>query len=143
MSSTAAGPKLLLVAFDGLSFPILEKLTAAGQLPFFKALMDRGCYALLKPFNPSNSAVIWTSVMTGMHPRKHGIDSFIYYSAGGRVLRKTTVKKLLKCGARPIFNWLKKKHYVRDHPFSLSMVRQKMIWDLFAEQGRSAGILNW
>lgn len=143
MNPAATGVKILLLACDGLSFPLLKRLVDAGDLPFFAALMERGTSTQLEPFTPSNSAVIWTSVMTGMHPRKHGIDSFIYYTAGKRVLRKTAIKKLLKCGARPLFNWLKRKHYVRDHPFTLSMVRQKMLWDLFAEQGRSAGIVNW
>ena len=143
MNSPSPGTKILLLAFDGLSLPLLKRLIDAGDLPVFKELMDRGSCGLFEPFNPSNSAVIWTSVMTGMHPRKHGIDSFIYYTAGGRAVSKSSVKKLLKFGFRPIFNRLKKKGYVRDHPFTLSMVRQKMIWELFAERGREVGIVNW
>lgn len=143
MSSPAPPSKLLLLAFDGLSFPLLKGLIDAGDLPCFRALMERGSCGLFEPFVPSNSAVIWTSVMTGMHPRKHGIDSFIYYTAGGRVFRKSSVKKLLKFGFRPVFNLLKQKGYVRDHPFTLSMVRQKMLWELFAERGREVGIINW
>jgi len=143
VSSTSPPTKLLLLAFDGLSFPILKRLVDAGDLPCFKALMDRGSWGLFEPFVPSNSAVIWTSVMTGMHPRRHGIDSFIYYTAGKRVFRKSSVKKLLKLGFRPLFNLLKRKGYVRDHPFTLSMVREKMLWELFAEGGRTAGVINW
>jgi predicted AlkP superfamily phosphohydrolase/phosphomutase len=143
MNSPSPGTKLLLLALDGLSFPLVKRLIDAGDLPVCKALMDRGATGLFEPFSPSNSAVIWTSVMTGMHPRKHGIDSFIYYTAGGRVFRKSSVKKLLKLGFRPVFNRLKGRGYIRDHPFTLSMVRQKMIWELFAECGREVGIVNW
>jgi len=143
MNPAASPAKLLLIAFDGLSFPLVKRLMDAGDLPAFRGLMDRGTAGQFEPFTPSNSAVIWTSVMTGMHPRKHGIDSFIYYTAGGRVIRKSSVKKLMKLGLRPIFNRLKRKGYVRDHPFTLSMVRQKMLWELLAEHGRKVGIVNW
>jgi hypothetical protein len=117
MNTTHGRAKILLIAFDGLSFPLVQKWVAAGELPAMKRLMERGCYGLCKSFTPSNSAVIWTSVMTGMSPRKHGIDSFIYYKIGERILKKTAVKKLLKCGFRPLFKWFRKKGYIRDVPF--------------------------
>ena len=98
---------------------------------------------MLKPFTPSNSAVIWTSVITGMNPQKHGIDSFIYYKMRERIIRKTTVKKVLKFGVRPLFRWLRKRGYVRDVPFSLDMVRQKMLWEIFAQENRNVGVINW
>jgi len=143
VNNSSNGTKLLLIAVDGLSFPLLQKWIGLGALPFLKDLMEKGCYGLLKPFTPSNSAVIWTSLITGMKPQKHGIDSFIYYKVGERVIKKTAIKKVLKCGARPLFHWLKKKEYIRDVPFSLSMVQQKMLWELFAEEGRGVGIINW
>ena len=133
----------MLIAVDGLSFPLLQRWMAQGDLPLFKELMEEGSYGLLNPFSPSNSAVIWTSVMTGMSPQKHGIDSFIFYRIGERIIRKTAVKKILKLGALPFFQWLKKRAYIRDVPFSLNMVRQKMLWEIFAEQGRRVGVINW
>ena len=138
-----ATSKILLIALDGLSFPLLEKWLAAGDLPVMKRLMEGGCYGLCNPFTPSNSAVIWTSVMTGMRPEKHGIDSFIYYKRGEKILKKTAVKKMLKCGFRPLFTWLRNKSYIRDVPFSLGMVQEKMLWEIFAEENRSVGVVNW
>jgi len=107
VKSSYNGTKLLLLAIDGLSFPLLEKWSAKGDLPTLKKLMEDGCYGLLKPFTPSNSAVIWTSVITGMNPQKHGIDSFVYYKWGERLIKKTEVKKALRFGVRPLFRWLK------------------------------------
>ncbi len=92
MNNTPNRTKVLLIAIDGLSFPLLKKWGAQGRLPALKKLMDGGSYGLLKPFIPSNSAVIWTSVMTGMSPQKHGIDSFIFYKIGENVFMKTAVK---------------------------------------------------
>jgi predicted AlkP superfamily phosphohydrolase/phosphomutase len=143
MNTTHGRAKILLIAFDGLSFPLVQKWVAAGELPAMKRLMERGCYGLCKSFTPSNSAVIWTSVMTGMSPRKHGIDSFIYYKIGERILKKTAVKKLLKCGFRTLFKWFRKKGYIRDVPFSLGMVQAKMLWELFAQENKSVGVVNW
>jgi predicted AlkP superfamily phosphohydrolase/phosphomutase len=143
VSSLSNETKLLLLAIDGLSFPLLQKWVDLGDLPFFKKLMESGCYGLLNPFTPSNSAVIWTSVITGMNPKKHGIDSFIYYKVGERIIRKTKVKKILKFGARPLFRLLRRRRYVRDIPFSLDMVQPKMLWEIFAQEDRSVGVINW
>ena len=143
MNSSSHKTKLLLLAIDGLSFPLLERWIAQGDLPTFKKLMKEGCYGLLEPFTPSNSAVIWTSVITGMHPKKHGIDGFIYYKAGERLIKKTAVKKILKFGVRPLFRRLKKKGYVKDIPFSLSMVQEKMLWEIFAQEEKNVGVINW
>ncbi|MCK5257494.1 MAG: alkaline phosphatase family protein, partial [Deltaproteobacteria bacterium] len=60
MSGSSNRTKLLLLAIDGLSFPLLQKWAEQGDLPTLKKLMEEGCYGLLKPFTPSNSAVIWT-----------------------------------------------------------------------------------
>ena len=143
MNSSSSDTKLLLIALDGLSFPLLQKWSAQGDLPLLKKLMEGGCYGLLKSFAPSNSAVIWTSVITGMNPQKHGIDSFIYYKMRERIIKKTTVKKVLKFGVRPLFRFLRRRGYVRDIPFSLDMVQQKMLWEIFVQEGRSVGIINW
>lgn len=143
MTYSSHETKLFLLAIDGLSFPLLERWSAQGDLPMFKKLMEDGCYGLLKPFTPSNSAVIWTSVMTGMNPKKHGIDSFIYYKVRERIIRKPTIKKVLKFGARPLFRLLRRGGYIQDIPFSLAMVQQKMLWEVFAQEERSVGVINW
>ena len=143
MNTVPHSSKLLLIAVDGVSFSLLERWGAQGDLPTLKKLMEGGCCGLCVPFSPSNSAVIWTSVMTGMNPEKHGIDSFIYYRMGERLIKKTVVKKVLKLGLRPLFRWLKSREYIRDIPFSLSSVQQKMLWEIFAQEGRSVGIINW
>ena len=143
MNAVSDATKILLIAVDGLSFPLLQKWVAAGDLPVMQRLMEGGCYGFCHPFTPSNSAVIWTSVMTGMRPEKHGIDSFIYYRWGEKNLKKTAVKKLLKCGFRPLFSWFRKNGYIREIPFSLHTVREKMLWEIFAQENRSVGIINW
>jgi len=143
VNSSSSSTKLLLIAIDGLSFPLLQKWSALGDLLLLKKLMEDGCYGLLKPFTPSNSAVIWTSVITGMNPQKHGIDSFIYYKMGERIIKKTTVKKVLKFGVRPLFRWFRKRGYIQDIPFSMDMVKQKMLWEIFAQEDRSVGVVNW
>jgi predicted AlkP superfamily phosphohydrolase/phosphomutase len=143
MNKVYKNPKIVLLAVDGLSFPLVQKWVAMGHLPTMRRLIDGGCSGLLKPFVPSNSAVIWTSVMTGMNPRKHGIDSFIHYKIGKKVISKTAVKRLFNCGARPLFRLMKKKGYIHDVPFSLPMVQQKMLWELMAQENRNVGVINW
>jgi predicted AlkP superfamily phosphohydrolase/phosphomutase len=81
--------------------------------------------------------------MTGMDHRKHGVDGFIYYRMGERIVKKGTVKKFLKCGFRPLFRFLKREGTIKDYPFSMSMVQQKMLWEILAQKGRTVGIINW
>jgi predicted AlkP superfamily phosphohydrolase/phosphomutase len=65
-----------VIGFDGASPEFLLK--HQDDLPTFKLLID--CYGLgiLKsPYNPIRSATAWTTIFTGISPKKHGVVDFI------------------------------------------------------------------
>jgi predicted AlkP superfamily phosphohydrolase/phosphomutase len=68
--------KLLLIGIDGATFAMIKPLMEQGKLPNFSRLMETGVHGVLASTVPPVSPVAWTSLMTGMHPGKHGIFDF-------------------------------------------------------------------
>jgi hypothetical protein len=69
--------KILLLGLDGLSPKIIEPMMAAGQLPHFCRLKEKGAYRSLATTNPSQSPVAWSGFATGQNPGKNGVYDFI------------------------------------------------------------------
>ena len=70
-----APPKILLIGLDGADLRIVEKLSAAGDLPNLTQLMESGVRAPLLTV-ANSSPIVWTSIATGVLPERHGIESF-------------------------------------------------------------------
>jgi len=74
---TASDQRLVILAFDGLDPRLLEKYMAAGRLPHFSKLAERGIYHPLETTNPPQSPVAWASFITGSLPESHGVFDFL------------------------------------------------------------------
>jgi predicted AlkP superfamily phosphohydrolase/phosphomutase len=70
-------PKVLVLGFDGMDPNIVDSLMAAGGMPNFKALAQRGSFSRLETSVPPQSPVAWSNFITGMNPGGHGIYDFI------------------------------------------------------------------
>lgn len=68
--------KVIVLGIDGATFDVITPLAAAGRLPNFSKLMQRGVHGTLLSTVPVVSAVAWTSFMTGRGPVKHQIFDF-------------------------------------------------------------------
>ena len=76
-SSKREGPQVVLVGMDALTWDIMDPLLDQGKLPNFRALMDRGVHGHFKTMRSTYiSASIWTTIVTGKHPKHHGIEGF-------------------------------------------------------------------
>ena len=69
------GP-VILIGIDGGSWNAIHTLMERNELPNFRAMMERGVTAELKPVAAA-SPVIWTSMATGVRPERHGITNFV------------------------------------------------------------------
>jgi len=76
------GVKVLLVGIDGASFRVLDPLLAAGRLPAFASLRERGASGVLRSENPMISPALWTTLATGRPRREHGITGFLVPEPG-------------------------------------------------------------
>lgn len=69
--------KVVVVGIDGVPYTFIKKHIAAGDLPNFKALLEKGDFRRMNSVMPCISSVAWSSYMTGCNPAKHNIFGFI------------------------------------------------------------------
>ncbi len=74
----SAGPKVIVLGFDGLDFDLTRQLIDEGRLPNFARLEAAGGFSRLETTIPPHSPVAWSSFVTGMDPGGHGIFDFLH-----------------------------------------------------------------
>ena len=71
----AAAPRVRLLVFDGASLGFIRQRVAAGQLPNFGRLLDRGACSRWRRSNRPRPEPVWAAAATGKLPQKNGIRS--------------------------------------------------------------------
>ncbi len=107
-------PRVYVIGLDGATWDIIDPLIAEGKLPVFKALKENGAWARLRTFDPTLSAVVWTSIATGKTMIKHGI-----------------------------VDWTFVNQHNLEVPYSSSEKRVPSIWEMMDEHGLRSVVLNW
>ena len=75
--------RLLLLGLDGLSWPLLEPLLAAGVMPTLAQLRREGAWGPLTSVVPTQSAAAWATFLTGQNPARHGVVDFTVRQTDG------------------------------------------------------------
>ncbi len=88
--SPAATPRTLVVGFDGATLEMCDRWRAYGRMPVLDGLMADGSWARMRSVFPFNSAVAWTTLVTGLSPGTHGIFDFVLPREGAYSLRVAT-----------------------------------------------------
>ncbi len=70
--------KVIVLGMDGLDPVIMEEMMAAGKLPQFQSLKEKGSYAHLQTVSPPQSPVAWSTFATGLNPGGHGLYDFLW-----------------------------------------------------------------
>ena len=70
--------RVLLLAFDGLNPSIVASLMAAGRLPNYQRLADKGSFRQLETCMPPHTPVAFSSIISGADPGLHQIFDFIH-----------------------------------------------------------------
>jgi predicted AlkP superfamily phosphohydrolase/phosphomutase len=76
--------RVLLIGIDGATLRVIKPLIEQGKLSNLAALARDGVSSPLRSAEPMASPRIWTSIVTGKTPNKHGILSFAYPTANGK-----------------------------------------------------------
>jgi len=106
--------KLVILGLDGATFDLILPWIEKGWLPNIDRIISEGSWGYLKSTIPHNSAVAWTSFITGKNPGNHGIYDFYYRTA---------------------------KNY--DINFiDFNCIRGKAFWDVIGEAGGKVGVIN-
>jgi predicted AlkP superfamily phosphohydrolase/phosphomutase len=106
--------KVFVIGLDGGTLDLLGPWLQEGKLPHIKELMTKGINGQLESTVPPQTAVAWSSFMTGKNPGKHGLFDFIVQEKDGYGLQ------------------------VVDSRFR----RGKTIWDTVSEAGGRVVVLN-
>ncbi len=68
--------RVVLIGWDGASWPVLQKYVSLDKLPTLKKLLLGGVAGDLKSTVPFHSGPAWMSIVTGVNPGKHNIFHF-------------------------------------------------------------------
>jgi|GEM_PF-4991795 len=71
------GPRVALIAVDGLDLDQANRFVAEGLMPNLAHLMKEGATGKIQTLNPALSPRIWTTIATGVLPQQHGILNII------------------------------------------------------------------
>ena len=71
----AFAPRVSIFALDGASLGFIRQRVAAGQLPNFGRLLDRGATIDLATLKPTQAEPVWAAAATGKSPQQNGIRS--------------------------------------------------------------------
>ena len=74
-----SGLRVVVVGLDGTHFGLLSPLVEQGRVPNLTKFLERGtCGIMSSPVHEGyTSAALWTTMVTGVEPYRHGITDFV------------------------------------------------------------------
>jgi hypothetical protein len=134
----APPPRVRLLLIDGASLGFIRERVAAGQLPNFGKLIDRGAVIDLATLKPTQAEPVWSAAATGKYPPKNGIRSDALYRVKDD---EGEVVNLLPdyCFAYALIF----QGFVKSQPLTSAALHARRLWDILADYGVVSGIVNW
>src|SRR6266516_215968 len=86
--------RVILIAWDGADWRILDPLLEQGALPNLQALLDRGQRDVLRSTLPTHSWAAWPSFLTGVDPFDHGVYDILESIPGTHKQSPVTYKSI-------------------------------------------------
>ena len=74
--------RVILIAWDGADWRILDPLLEQGALPNLQALIDKGQREVLRSTVPTHSWSAWPSFLTGVDPDDQGVYDILETKPG-------------------------------------------------------------
>ncbi|MBN2102429.1 alkaline phosphatase family protein [bacterium] len=107
--------RVLLIGWDAADWKIINPLLDAGEMPALESLVNNGVMGNLATLDPPLSPMMWTSIATGMHADKHGIQGFIEPAPQAQ-------------GVRPVMTTSRKV---------------KALWNILMQNGLKTHVVGW
>ena len=136
--AVTAPPRVRLLLLDGASRGFVLQRVASGQLPNFGTLIERGAVLDLATLRPTQAESVWTAAATGKYPPKNGVRSEYVYRVGPD--DEDPVNLLPDyCFAQALLY----QGFVQAAPLTSHSLRARPVWDILADYGVPAGVVNW
>lgn len=131
-------PSVRLLVLDGASLGFIRQRVAAGQLPNFGRVLDRGATIDLATIRPTQSDPILAAAATGKAALQNGVRSNGTYKSHDA---DTDVVDVLPnyCFAYALVN----QGFVRATERTSASLTARTMWDILADFGVVSGIVGW
>src|SRR6266508_420771 len=86
--------RVILIAWDGADWRILDPLLEQGALPNLQALLDKGQREVLRSVVPTHSWSAWPSFLTGVDPDDHGVYDILETKPGAHKQYPVTYRSI-------------------------------------------------
>lgn len=137
-AADARPPAVRMILLDGASLNFIRERVAAGQLPNFGSLLDRGAILRVATLKPTQPEPVWAAAATGKYPPKNGVRSTYVYRANP--LDPDTVTLLPDyCFSQGLVTL----GFVTATEARADVLRARPLWDILADYGLPAGIVRW
>ena len=110
--------RVILIAWDGADWRILDPLLEQGALPNLQALIDRGQREVLRSTVPTHSWSAWPSFLTGVEPQDHGVYDILETVPGTHKQYPVTYKSIKARTFLDDLTAAKKKQLLLDVPLT-------------------------
>jgi predicted AlkP superfamily phosphohydrolase/phosphomutase len=129
--------RIVLLMLDGASLDIIQPAVAAGRLPGFGRILDRGAVLHLATLHPTQAAPVWSAVATGRLPMANGVRSAARY----RVRPGEPAIDLLPdyCYAQA----LPSIGVLQEEPHTPASLVARPIWSVIGDYGMLVGVIGW
>lgn len=144
VASSTTGERLLVIGLDGADWDFLTPLLDRGDLPNLEALRDKGIWGDLATIRPTRSAPIWTSVVTGLRPKRHGVVNNSVERLRGsyhRLPNQLPLPRGLGVGLLEIF--LRQRGLIGLSTVASFDRKVPALWNIATANGSPVDIVNW
>lgn len=107
--------KTLIIGLDAATWKVIDPLLESEDLPNISDIIENGVRGPLSTTVPPMTPLAWTSMATGANPGRHGIFDFLEQT------RETG----------------------EVSPVDFSSMDTPTFWDIFADQGKEIGVINY
>jgi predicted AlkP superfamily phosphohydrolase/phosphomutase len=112
--SPPTGDRVVLIGVDAATWDVMRPLMAAGDLPNFRGLVERGWSGVLRSMEPMVSPALWTTIASGHPPSVHGISGFLAPTQDGA-----------------------------SAPVTSNLRRVETLWTIATRAGRTVNVIGW
>jgi predicted AlkP superfamily phosphohydrolase/phosphomutase len=137
-SSALALPHVRLLLLDGASMRFIRQRVAAGQLPNFANVLDRGAAIDLATLKPTQAETVWAAAATGKYPPKNGVRSRIRRVGPDDVSPVDLLPDYCFAQALVVQNFVTEEDFT-----SSDALQARTMWDILADYGVPSGVINW
>jgi len=142
-SARVQGLRVAVVGVDGADWDLMQPLIERGELPHFRALKERGAWGPLETLVPTLSPALWTSMVTGKLPRRHGIRDFTTRRLRGVKESLPDLRPLNRLGFPFLFARLEAADQMFEAPITSFTRRVPAFWNIAAARGSPVNVINW